>query len=195
MNIIEQFSVGRFEVEIFYDEFHGLGIEDILGENDTDSSVIVCSFNRNSVVSGHNPFQSIQSAREWAGEKDYFVFKMMRYQHGQTLLSAFPVDQEAGYPFNCPFDAGMEGLVLVKKGDGEEVALELANNYLSELTDWCNGSVYGFNVKDSVGDILDSCYGIVGMESVEDCARQAANDFDDTEPKQFEMGMEVEDEA
>lgn len=189
MDVVETFDVDTLTVEIHYDS-NGSDFSDHF-ENVEDSAVIVCSFfHTRSTLKDHNPFSTPEEALTFAKEKGYKVFSLWRYEHGQVMFKAGELDQSQGYPFNCPFDAGIEGFVLVSDKVSEwteQTQLEVANSMMEDLTDWCNGSMYGFIIKDDEGDDLDSCWGFLGLDNVKEPATESANALLAELPKQLEL--------
>jgi hypothetical protein len=79
--------------------------------------------------------------------------------------------------FSCPWDSGQVGIIYASK---EEIAQEFGvkrftkkkvaqfNSYLeAELevySQYLNGDIYGYELTDDDGDIVDSCYGFYGSD-------------------------------
>ncbi len=101
------------------------------------------------------------------------VLPVYAYVHSGTWFS---LGQQ--YPFNCQWDAGQCGAIVLdrktfEKEIGrklEEAAHEICAQVLSNYSDWCNGAVYGFTryteVKCDLGhmhkDEADACGGFIG---------------------------------
>lgn len=79
--------------------------------------------------------------------------------------------------FSCPWDSGMSGIIAVSKDDIRKEfnvkritksVMDKVNNLLKCEVDtfskYLNGEVYGFEVVDESGNIVDSCYGFYSEE-------------------------------
>ena len=178
---IESFDVESLTVFICHDDTC-MDLEEAVGESD----IKLCSFNQRSNLTQYNELDDPDDLIEFCRKRKYTPFLLHRYEHGMVMFKAGLLGEEMGYPFNDQWDAGIEGFILVPK-DGYEEPLEAANSYLSGVTDWCNGSVYGFIIQDDDGEQLDSCWGFVGYEHVEQSAKEAATGIAERLPKQLEM--------
>ena len=82
--------------------------------------------------------------------------------------------------FSCPWDSGMSGIIAVSKDKVRQEyntkritkkILDQVKNRLKaeveEFSQYLNGEVYGFQVKDETGDIVVSCYGFYSEEDAE----------------------------
>jgi len=58
-----------------------------------------------------------------------------------------------------------------------------AAGFLREYTAWCNGEVYGYVIEDEDGDTLDSCFGHVGSDGLEDQIAELFEQWGQLEPK------------
>lgn len=114
--------------------------------------------------------------REWCqANPDWYTVPLWVYDHSGTVYQV-----AADNPFHCRWDSGRAGLIALKRsewGNGEEsdeVLFEYAQNIASSYTSWTNGDCYGYIVKDTDGEELDSCWGFVGRNTVEEEARSSA---------------------
>jgi len=90
----------------------------------------------------------------------YKVFPLYAYVHLGVSLSL-----GRGYPFNCPWDSGMIGYVLVDRrksiipdaSQAAEATVETWNQYL-------NGDVWTVCIKNEAGDVLEAVGGFYGYE-------------------------------
>lgn len=92
------------------------------------------------------------------------------YSHsGETISTSF------GYPYNCRWDSGTIGFVIVTKEAIRENwgvknvtqklidhAEELADGEVNTLDQEIRGEVYSFTIKDKDGEVEDSCSGFYG---------------------------------
>lgn len=130
-----------------------------------------------------------QNAREW------FITNLFMYEHSGVALRAGERN-----PFGDPWDSGQVGIIALKKsewgkGKGERNAkrLEYAKNAAEHYGQWMNGETYGYVIKNADGDDLDSCWGFIGMDDVEQEARASAEHYVIEEGER--KIMELEDEA
>lgn len=99
----------------------------------------------------------------------YEVYPLFAYIHSGIALSL-----GRSYPFDCPWDSGQIGFVLV---DREEVGEEnLDRNAEATVETWnqfLSGDVWGYEIEDKDGEFVDSCWGFYGREYCEEQAREA----------------------
>lgn len=98
------------------------------------------------------------------------------YDHGSLTCSTTP--------FSCPWDSGTLGLVFVTRqsmddgfGAGEWTDEDVQRSIKAEVEEYAaylRGEVYGYVVKDKDDETLDSCWGYIGSDYVEQAAREAA---------------------
>ena len=92
------------------------------------------------------------------------------YSHSGTCIGT-----SDGYPFNCPWDSGTIGFVVVTKEDIREnwnikrvtkqyiqEAQKIANSEVEVLNYWISGEVYSYTILDEDENIIDSCGGFFG---------------------------------
>ena len=104
------------------------------------------------------------------------------YQHGNVIITAAETN-----PFECPWDSGQSGYVYVTKKTAldwqggkvltakkREATLDSLRSVVSEYSKWCNGECYGYIIKDSAGEDLDSCWGFIGYDYAMQEAESAA---------------------
>ena len=168
-----KWTVDDLVIKLYYDEPFAPFDEEF--EQSEDSYVITCSFfHTRSILTEVNLFDSFEEMQEWHKKhKDYELFRLMRYEHGGVSFRAFEVDEQPGYPYNCQWDAGMEGFVLAKPVDGTS-AIDLANQSLEYLTNYCNGEIFRYVIENEDGEELDACCGFIGHEYAKQSAIEAA---------------------
>ena len=190
MEAIDTFDVEELSVEIHHDDTCQ-DFEDEF-ENDEDSAIIICTWEKTSSVSQHNPFKYPEDAVAFAKEHKRVLFDLWKYEHGNVAYRAGEAGDKLGWPFNCQFDSGQVGYMLVKEEATELAGMELlefANNHLDYFSDWCNGNVYGFVIKNDDGEDIDSCWGFVGMDNVKEAATVEAHSIADALPKQAQLAL------
>lgn len=87
--------------------------------------------------------------KEVDGKKYYPVYML---DHSVYCLSKTP--------FNDLWDSGLLGIAEVDNSDGD--ADSIFNDFFKELKAGMEGEIYGFEVKNELGDVVDSCYGFYG---------------------------------
>jgi len=114
----------------------------------------------------------VEGARALAKQiKDIAVcLPVHMYSHsGETISTS------GGYPFNCPWDSGTIGFVIVtKQAIRENWSIKKVTKKLIEqsklqaegevetLNDYLTGNIYGYKIVDENGNDLDSCWGFYG---------------------------------
>ena len=154
------------KVEIFHDQ-HGFADDPCMTRDEPFQFITVKNHRHHW---GHEQVDNDELI-QLAQEADH-AFPVYAYVHSGTAFSL-----GRGYPFNCPWDAGVCGFILFSQKDidhewGGDVdkAQEYAGAFLNEYTNWCNGNVHGYVAKEySVcdhgcehdGEEVDSCWGFV----------------------------------
>lgn len=104
--------------------------------------------------------------------------------------SGFSISCSTGYPYNCPWDSGQVGFLIVTRETAlkkysitritkkhreliEKVALSELNTYNQYLT----GEIYRFSVKSEDGQLIDSCGGYYGTD-FEDMIKEGKSSID-----------------
>lgn len=118
--------------------------------------------------------KSLETFQEEAKANGYVIMPLFMYDHGNL---AFSTTQ-----YGCKWDSGQLGYVFYTKEkrqqagltdeyitsilhEGETIESWLQtqlNNSVELLTDYANGNVYGFEIEDSEGETVESCYGFYG---------------------------------
>jgi hypothetical protein len=114
----------------------------------------------------------VEGARALAKQiKDIVVcLPVHMYSHSGERIST-----SDGYPFNCPWDSGTIGFVIVtKQAIRENWSIKKVTKKLIEqsklqaegevetLNDYITGNIYGYQIVDENGNDLDSCWGFYG---------------------------------
>jgi hypothetical protein len=92
------------------------------------------------------------------------VIEVYAYIHGNIALSL--------NSFNCRWDSGLFGLLVFEKGEFGENNQGL-KDFITSWASWLNGEVYGYQVQDDKGEVLDSCWGFIGYEHCEEAAKES----------------------
>ena len=93
-----------------------------------------------------------------APDSAWAVFPLYAYSHGDTIYAP----SEGGNPFHCQWDSGRVGIVALRRADFGADLFQAARNICKDYTDWANGNVWGYAVRDAEGDTLESCWGFIG---------------------------------
>ena len=107
------------------------------------------------------------------------------YVHGCTYMTADPITASR-WPYDCPWDAGQSGFVYLPKGMVKKAlsvsrltakqlrrAHEMMIAEVKLLSQWLSGDCYGYKIEDEEGNELDSCWGFIGRDFVEESAKEA----------------------
>lgn len=99
--------------------------------------------------------------------KNMVALPVYLYDHSGITISTTP--------FSCSWDSGLAGIIYVKKTDVrenysvkriskkllEKVYQHLAGE-INTLDQFLTGDIYGFEITDNEGDVIDSCWGFYG---------------------------------
>ena len=91
------------------------------------------------------------------------------------------------------WDSGTCGVIFTTRellnetqGEGvtpsDEQLAEWLKGEIEEYSKWANGEVYGYVIKDPNGDEVDSCWGFLGWEWVNEAAKEACPEAADLPP-------------
>jgi hypothetical protein len=100
-------------------------------------------------------------------DRKYLILELYLYDHsGLTMSTA---------PFSCPWDSGQIGLMVMTKEqarkeygndpEAEEKALKYMRGEVKEYSAYLEGDVFGWEIIDPEGDIIDSCFGYYGYDA------------------------------
>lgn len=118
-----------------------------------------------------------KAVQKWCDENDsdWYTVPLWMYDHSGTV---YRVGGEN--PFHCPWDSGRVGIIALKRsewgseGVTEEKLFEYAQGVAETYSQWANGECFGYILKDEDGEEIDSCWGFIGMDHVEEEARSSA---------------------
>lgn len=102
-----------------------------------------------------------QRIEESLGE-GWKAFPIFAYIHSGIVLSL----GRGGYPFNCPFDSGIGGIMAFTMNDRMPGVKpeEVAAGYVESLNQYLSGDVHGYIIEDDKGNTLESCWGMFGYD-------------------------------
>ena len=105
-------------------------------------------------------------------DKEMVYLPVYAYIHGGTVLNT------SG--FSCPWDSGMSGIIAISK---EAIRTEYRTKRITKkildrvksclrgevetYSKYLNGEVYGFEIRDESGEIVESCYGFYSEADAE----------------------------
>lgn len=129
---------------------------------DGDESVVFFVFHRHLFNPGKALARGADELAIWEADNadTWESFPLYLYQHGATIYRP----SRGGNPFSCPWDSGRVGSIALKRADfGADADLfKIAESICAEYTSWANGEIYGFEIVNPEGDIVDSCGGFIG---------------------------------
>ncbi len=131
-------------------------------------------------------FASPEEVRAYAEKTGSMLFPLFMYEHSGIALSL----SNSQYPYNCPWDSGQLGYVLVDKKDAlkefgckkvskklREKIYEIVQEEVDTYNQYLSGDVYGYIIEKNGKQIESCCWGYYGMEDVVEAA-QSEVDYD-----------------
>lgn len=119
----------------------------------------------------NHEFEHPLAVEAHAKEEGAYIIKVWLYDHGSTMYRTG--DQN---PFSCGWDSGFYGFLMFERSyiksrgwnrvsakRGQELE-ELAKNLMAEYTAWANGWMYGYEIADEDGEIVEGCGGFMDEE-------------------------------
>lgn len=156
MNALETIQHKNFTIEIHQDS-------DPSNPRDDDNLGTMACFHRRYTLGDKDHGLSIEEVQAIAGRSDVVSLPVFLYDHsGLTVATS---------PFSCQWDSGQVGRIFITNEEirkeyglkrvSRQMQLKVAS-YLQgevELYDkYLRGDFYGFVVKDSEGEHIDSCW-------------------------------------
>ena len=135
-----------------------------------------------------NSDSDVERVMSEINEKNALIVPIYMYEHSGIALKASP--------FNDPWDSGQLGIIYVSHdnivkeyGSLSEENIETAKKVLvgevEEYSKYVNGETYGFQVLNEDDEVLESCYGFLGLDGVEDEGRYSLEEFE----KEYEQNL------
>ena len=128
-------------------------------------------------------FAGPEEVREYVKQTGSLLFPLYMYDHSGIVLSL----DNSRYPFNCRWDAGQLGYVLVDRqqalkelgktrmtGKLKKRITEIIQAEVDTYNQYLSGDIYGYVIEKD-GKQIDSCWGFYGMEGVEEQGRSVVN--------------------
>ena len=169
LEAIETTEYKNHTIEIFQDENPENPIKewDMLGE-------FICWHSRYDLGNSKR-FDTPEEVREYAKKTNSLLYPLFMYDHSGIALSL----SNSQYPFNCRWDAGQLGYVLIDREKAlkeyskkiltkklKQKIYEVIQGEVNTYNQYLSGDVYGYKVIDKDGTEIDSCWGYYGMEDV-----------------------------
>lgn len=115
-----------------------------------------------SFTEGHQTLDVVCARVEESLGDGWKAFPVYAYSHSGVALSL----GRDSYPFNCPWDSGIGGIMAftVKDRMPEAIPEEVAKGYIETLNQYLSGDVHGYIIEDEDGNDLESCWGFFGYD-------------------------------
>lgn len=127
---------------------------------------MICFHNHYGLGDKHN--YTVEEARKLSENDDYISLPLYLYDHSGIGMST----HNSYYPFNCPWDAGQVGWIVVSKDKvrkeygwkaisrkRENKIKEYLQDEVSTYNLYLEGGFVGFIIEDTKGGSIDSCWG------------------------------------
>lgn len=120
-----------------------------------------CRYNFGHETASHDEIAAI------CDDPDNIVLPVYMYDHSGITINTTG--------FSCPWDSGQVGIIYCTKKKAVQefgkklctkkvldAAIQCMKGEVASVDDCLTGNVWGFEVFDSTGDLVDSCWGFVG---------------------------------
>lgn len=159
-NLIETIECGTNTIKIYQDS------NCINPRTDYDQGTIIL-VKPNRYFSGDEDcsFSTEEEVRKHYENSDpvLAILPLYAYIHGGVALSTDS--------FSCQWDSGQAGWAIITQSKSDEMGFgsftleqlhEAIKSEVKEYHHFLNGEVYGYEVSDGEGEILDTCFGYIG---------------------------------
>ena len=173
MEPYETFEHSGLTVEIYHDDDPMNPREDYSCELGT-----ILYGKRSSYVLGDETAEAEEIERI-SESKEYFSLPVYAYIHSCVILNTVG--------FHCPWDSGQSGIIYVEKSKARKwfgkklISKKLEEKIYSQLKSevdlfsmYLNGDCYGFKIKDSEGEEIESTWGYFGLNEARNEAKAEA---------------------
>lgn len=158
-------------VSIQQDGWHGYRLEEFLGED---------------VVFVQRIPGTINYVRDFDAD-DYpdiaHWFMLDKYEHGSVRYTL------AAEGNQCQWDTSIGCAVVGFPDWGIDDPVAAARTLAQEITDYINGDTFMYVITDGLGNVIDSCFGFLGVESVREAVFAALGS--DTVTKWLDLAEEI----
>ncbi|MNU40315.1 hypothetical protein D3C71_290280 [compost metagenome] len=119
------------------------------------------------------------SVERWRKENDaeWYSVPLWAYDHSGIV---FRVGAQNPFTVDVDWDTARAGVIALKRSEwgdgaeGDDKLFEYAQGVAETYSHWANGECFGYVLKDEDGEEIDSCWGFIGMDHVEEEARSSA---------------------
>ena len=160
---IEEIKVGEKVISIVHD------IDTQNPRNEWDILGTITNSPHSRYTLGDKAMDTEEMESIFDNTKEYIALPVFAYIHGGTCLNTTG--------FSCPWDSGQSGIIYVsresvrKEWGVKRISPKLKNKIeevlkseIETFSQYLSGEVYGFEIKDSSGEVIDSCYGFYGLD-------------------------------
>lgn len=116
---------------------------------------------------------------------EYEIYPLLAYIHSGVSLSIFD-----GYPFNCEWDSGQVGWVLVNKKEnfGDRTLIKVAEDLIETWNCYLTGDVWAFGIyevttceccNNESEVLIDSCGGFYGEKNAIESAKLEIKNYEE----------------
>jgi hypothetical protein len=126
----------------------------------------------------------------WQRENDaeWFAMPLFLYDHSGTIYRVRDTN-----PFHCPWDSGRVGIIALSRADwpgaNDAKLASHAQEIAAIYTNWANGECYGYRLYDGDGELLETCWGYIGLDAVRVEAAAAAESFMPSEAEEVSIDV------
>lgn len=128
----------------------------------------------------------IKKVKDLEGLDQYEIFNVKLYDHSGISLALTESAEGQQYPFTDQWDVSSNCVFVLIGRNAQpwaETSQEAAQSIIDEWNTYLSGDVYGYEIRDSSGGVLESCWGIYGN----DVALKEAKEMVDSLPKTREV--------
>tara|TARA_Y100000034_G_scaffold33928_1_gene41491 strand:+ start:12596 stop:13153 length:558 start_codon:yes stop_codon:yes gene_type:complete len=120
-------------------------------------------------------FSSLKDLENYLSGKGYIFQKVYCHDHSSISLKAAEKN-----PFSSPFDSFPFGYVIISKskarkeynieriskGEEKNIKNDMIS-FVNDLNSFYNGEVFGFEISEESGEVVESCYGFYNYKDCE----------------------------
>ncbi len=177
MEVIETKKVNGYTIEIYRDE------DARSPREDCGFGTMLCSHRR--YVLGDVQIKCQDDLNKILKRKDVKYLPLYLYDHSGITMSTTP--------FSCPWDSGQVGIIYATHEDickefgpkgralvhiskrAVSSAFKLMRQEVKVYDAFLKGEVYGYEVKDPDGEVIDSCWGFICPDNLDYIIQEARN--------------------
>lgn len=163
-NLLEKRDIfdGKYTAKIYVDDC----MDDPINNGNNIGEYIYCG---KKYKLGNKKFDTPKELEKYLKKKTNIVFNWYMYEHGGIAFSL----SNQGYPFNCPWDAGQIGYIVVPKKTaikewGKDFTQEKVEKFiqaeLMEYQHYINNDFVYICIKDEKDEIIDDCGSIIDAD-------------------------------